>query len=135
MDIGLDRFLEMVEKRWGRFWSGALMAVIYLGIAAICLPLIWNNLFVPIYHFFLPLVQGIASWQLPKLEFGKTWKEAAAGVFSVAVGIFVSVLFSLITRFLEKTWQTMIAVRRTADAITKISQHTKKRKVRSQGKN
>jgi hypothetical protein len=49
LDLGIGSYLDMIERRWGRFWSGLLMLVVYLAVMAVCLPIIWQNLVVPMH--------------------------------------------------------------------------------------
>jgi len=64
MDIGLGRFLEMFEERFGRTATTVLVGIIGLAVIAFCVPLIWNNLIMPIYLGVSAIIQGIPipSW-------------------------------------------------------------------------
>ena len=61
LDLGLGSYLDMVEKRWGRVWSGLLMLVIYLTVLALCLPLIWRGLIIPAYGLSIGAVDVVIS--------------------------------------------------------------------------
>jgi hypothetical protein len=51
VDIGLGKFLEMFEERFGRAATTALLAIIGLGLTGFMLSLIWEHIIVPLYSF------------------------------------------------------------------------------------
>lgn len=93
MDIGLGRFLEMFEERYGRLASTCLIGVIALGIVSVLIPLIWQNLARPIYGFCSDLVHGVAEIKLP--EFGwESISNIGAGIMTLGAIVFLASLLS-----------------------------------------
>ena len=79
IDIGIGRFLEMFEERFGRHATTCLLAVIGLGVLAVCLPLIWTNLFVPIFKASRIVVQYFENLKTPVLPNIVAWGNVLAG--------------------------------------------------------
>jgi hypothetical protein len=95
MDVGLGRFLEMFEERFGRRATTCLLAFIAVGIVAFFLPIIWGNLIKPTYDFSAQVAQGAAQIRLPNVGFiGAVIYVLRVG-FAIAMTFIVTLLFFL----------------------------------------
>lgn len=97
-DLGLGSYLTMVEARYGRFWSGLLMIVIYFAIMAVCLPLIWNNLLTPGYNGALIIWDWIAkgTFVLPVLGWWDWIRRGVAAIVAGGATLLMGSLFGLL---------------------------------------
>jgi len=85
MDVGLDRFLEMFEARFGRLASTILMGLIGLGVASYMASLIWHHLVLPLYR----LARSIISDQL--------WQKIQGIPLDVIASLFLTMIEFLIS--------------------------------------
>jgi hypothetical protein len=53
---GLDKILEMIEKRFGRVISTILLGLVVMALAAVCVHVIWSYLAQPIYGWLSELI-------------------------------------------------------------------------------
>lgn len=52
MDLGFGGFLEKFEEHFGKGWTKALLVLIGMTVATICLAIIWRYLIAPILLFY-----------------------------------------------------------------------------------
>jgi hypothetical protein len=95
VDIGLGRFLEMFEERFGRKATTVLLAVIGLGVTAFMFSLIWEYLVVPLYS-----LAGVVIGKLYSpigVGFNLTWADVSQvglTIFEIIVIVIVSILWA-----------------------------------------
>jgi hypothetical protein len=92
VDIGLGRFLEMFEERFGRKATTALLAIIGLGVTAFMLSLIWEHLIIPLYS-----LAGIVIGKPHSptgLGFNLTWADVSQIGLTI-IGVIVVVIFAI----------------------------------------
>jgi hypothetical protein len=73
MDIGLGKFLEMFEERFGRKATTALLFMIGLGVLAVVIPPIYEHLIMPLYSFAGVFIGKIHSPE----EITLTWTDVS----------------------------------------------------------
>jgi hypothetical protein len=52
LDLGFGGFLEKFEEHFGRGWTKALLTLIGLAIASVCIGIVWQYLVAPVLTFF-----------------------------------------------------------------------------------
>lgn len=95
MDFGLGRYLEMFEERFGHRATTGLVLFITAGLVAVISPLIWRNLWEPIYG----AATSFAHGRVPAFLASLTWGDFVAflttgmvlfgGIVILASGIWV----------------------------------------------
>src|ERR1700730_1980150 len=93
VDIGLGRFLEMFEERFGRKATTGLLAIIGLGVTAFMLSLIWEHLITPLYSLAGAVVGKPHS--PVGLGFNLTWADVSQIGLTI-LAIIAIVVFALI---------------------------------------
>jgi hypothetical protein len=98
VDIGLGRFLEMFEERFGRKATTALLAIIGLGVTAFMLSLIWEHLVIPLYSL-AGIVIGKPHSPIG-VGFNLTWADVSQIGLTI-LGVILVIIFAI-------TYGTMI---------------------------
>jgi hypothetical protein len=98
MDIGLGKFLEMFEQRFGRAATTALLAIIGLGLAGFMCSLIWGHIIMPLYSF----AGFIVGNGQPAANIGQAFNwitigQVALTVFQFFVIVFCSIILLTIS--------------------------------------
>jgi hypothetical protein len=100
LDLGLGSYLEKVEQRWGQFWSGLLMLVIYLTILVLCVPFIWDGMvkfYAWGYGTSLDIMRGVAVLRVPTTGIMEVLRRIAA--VAVMLVVTLTVFFGAIAIF------------------------------------
>lgn len=103
MDLGFSGVIEKFEEHWGKRLTRALLMLIGLGVAAVCMGAIWEWLISPLLSFFQTPVWGETIGSL-------LWVALTIG-FGVAAGISIAASLG--------TWRKEKLTRRHFDKVEK----------------
>jgi hypothetical protein len=117
IDLGLGRVLELFEERFGRNLTTILLAVIGLGVFAVCGRLVWEIIIVPVYRLAFILI-NLPGWKisLSIIPAIITWIVGTG--LAVGLGVVINVL---LTRYQRRR---IAMVREDAEAALQAAEHS-----------